>query len=121
MPTARPQRKTIRLPNYDYSSEGAYFVTICTEEKAILLCTYSMPAVEGDAPVFHLTPVGRAVDYMIQLIPGIDKYVIMPNHVHMIVFNGDNDAPWQKRSNSSNPISPASWAAPSGSAAIMSM
>ena len=91
MHTDRPQRKSIRLPNYDYSSEGAYFVTICTAQKAKLLCSYTMPSMEGDAPVFHLTPIGRAVDDMIRLIPGIDKYVIMPNHIHMIILNGVGD------------------------------
>ena len=91
MPTDRPQRKTIRLPNYDYSSEGAYYVTLCTEGKASILCDYTLPAMEGDAPVFHITPLGRAVDEMIRKIPGIDKYVIMPNHVHMIIFNGPSD------------------------------
>ena len=97
MPTDRPPRKTIRLPNYDYSSEGAYFVTICTEGKANILCQYSLPALEGDAPVFFPTQIGRAVDDMIRRIPGIDKYVIMPNHVHLIVFNGTNDASLAKK------------------------
>ena len=97
MPTTRPQRKTIRLPNYDYSSEGAYFVTICTQGKAKILCNYSMPALEGDAPEFHLTPIGRTVDDMIRLIPGIDKYVVMPNHVHMIIRNKSEDASLAKK------------------------
>ncbi len=52
---------------------------------------------EGDTPVFFPTPVGRTVEDMIRRIPGIDKYVIMPNHVHMIVFNGDNDASLAKK------------------------
>jgi hypothetical protein len=91
MPTDRTQRKNIRLPNYDYSSEGAYFVTICTDRKEKILCHYTMSKMEGDAPIFHLTPIGRTVDDMIRLIPGIDKYVIMPNHVLLIVFNDDNE------------------------------
>ena len=33
-----PKRKPNRLKNYDYSSIGAYFVTICTEEKRMTLC-----------------------------------------------------------------------------------
>ena len=91
MKNDRPQRKTIRLPNYDYSREGAYFVTICTEGKAKLLCSYTRPAMEGDMPIFRLTPVGQTVNEMLRLIPGIDKYVIMPNHVHLIVFNDGSD------------------------------
>ncbi len=34
---ALPQRKSIRLKNYDYSSNGAYFVTICTENRKCML------------------------------------------------------------------------------------
>jgi REP element-mobilizing transposase RayT len=97
MPTDRPQRKIIRLPNYDYSSEGACFVTLCTVRKEKILCNYALPALEGDAPVLSLTPIGRAVDDMIRLIPGIDKYVIMPNHVHLIVLNHDNDVSLSKK------------------------
>ena len=97
MPIDRPQRKSIRLPNFDYSSEGAYFVTICTEQKAKILCNYSAPAIEGDAPVFLLTPIGHAVDDMIQRIPGIDKYVIMPNHVHLIILNHPADPPLSRK------------------------
>ena len=31
-----PRRKTIRLPNYDYSTSGAYFITVCTKDKKML-------------------------------------------------------------------------------------
>lgn len=31
------QRKSLRLPNYDYGQSGAYFVTICTKEKRPVL------------------------------------------------------------------------------------
>ena len=37
-----------------------------------------------------LFPNGVVVDELIQKIPGIDKYVIMPNHVHLIVFNDES-------------------------------
>ena len=97
MPTNRPERKIIRLPNYDYSSEGAYFVTLCTEGKAKILCNYTLPKMEGDAPEFFLTPVGRVVDELIRLIPGIDKYVIMPNHIHMMILNSAQDYPLPRK------------------------
>ena len=33
-----PKRKTTRLPDYDYSSPGYYFITVCTKGKQKLLC-----------------------------------------------------------------------------------
>ena len=83
----RPQRKGLRLTGYDYSANGAYFVTICTEQKEKILCRLLPPTTEGEAPRQILTPVGKAVEEMILRIPGIDKYVIMPNHVHLIILS----------------------------------
>ena len=34
-----PKRKDIRLKNYDYSSAGAYFLTICTQNRKNILST----------------------------------------------------------------------------------
>lgn len=34
-----PKRKSLRLQNYDYSSEGCYFITVCTEHRKNLLST----------------------------------------------------------------------------------
>ena len=85
-----PKRKPLRLPQFDYSSPGAYFLTICTAEKQKLLCRIVPPTMEGDAPRIVLFPNGVNVDEMIRKIPGIDKYVIMPNHVHLIVLNDES-------------------------------
>ena len=82
-------RKKLRLQDYDYSTNGAYFLTVCTRQKQKLLCEIQVPVIEGDAPILTLTPVGAIVAAATEKIPGIDKYVIMPNHVHMIVFQED--------------------------------
>ena len=94
-----PKRKQLRLEKYDYSSKGAYFVTICTKDRQPILSEitkniYISSAVgDGalDVPQVSLTPIGIIVEkYLIssERIPGvrIDKYVIMPNHIHVIVF-----------------------------------
>ena len=86
-----PQRKNLRLPHYNYADEGAYYVTICTDHKLQILCNLAPPALEGNEPNCHLTPVGHTVEEMILAIPGIDKYVVMPNHIHMIVLNRPGD------------------------------
>ena len=79
-----PQRKRNRLIGYDYSQPGVYFVTVCIKDRECLLSTF----VGGDAhiaPYTALTAIGRVVEKHIQTIPGIGEYVIMPNHVHMIL------------------------------------
>ena len=73
-------RKAVRLSEYDYATPGAYFVTICTKGRAPILSR-----VVGDDA--HIVPsdYGQVVERYIRSIPGIDKYVIMPNHIHMII------------------------------------
>ncbi len=86
-----PKRKQIRLPDYDYSSPGAYFVTICTHEKRCILSSVAVGAAISRPPEVRLTRYGEIVDLAIQNIASvyphisIDKYVIMPNHVHLIL------------------------------------
>lgn len=83
-----PKRKKNRLRGYDYSSSGAYFITICTKNRA---CILSSVAVGDGSPVPLLKDTGKIVDDYIKLIPKkypfahIDKYVIMPNHIHFIL------------------------------------
>lgn len=81
-----PNRKRNRLKDFDYSSSGAYFVTICTRDKRGLLSQIS--SVGSDAyiaPEVKLTKYGEAAEEYLRRIPGIDRYVIMPNHIHLIV------------------------------------
>ena len=85
-----PKRKQIRLPNYDYSSPGAYFVTICTQEKRCILSSITVG--EGLAPpAVTLSAIGNCVKAQILALPErypviqIDNYVIMPNHIHFLL------------------------------------
>ena len=84
-----PKRKSTRLPKYDYSTNGAYFITICTKEKKEILCS-----IVGEGlcalPSIKLTEIGKTVNEAIEYINNIDdvsvdKYVVMPNHVHMLI------------------------------------
>ena len=83
-------RKPNRLPNFDYSTPGAYFITICTEGRKPELCRI-VGGGAFDAPTVSLSAFGRIVQTYIlsgNNIPGItvDHYVIMPNHIHLILF-----------------------------------
>jgi REP element-mobilizing transposase RayT len=79
-----PRRRSIRLPGYDYASAGAYFVTICAEDR--VRCFGEII----DSQV-HLSPAGEMIDAtwraLVERFPFIDldAYVIMRNHFHAIV------------------------------------
>ena len=81
----QPQRKPNRIPEYDYSQNGAYFVTLCTQDRCKCLST-----IVGDGfPVPK--PIGMIAEEHICQIPekyplvSVDRYVIMPDHIHMLV------------------------------------
>ena len=81
-------RKTPRLKGYDYSSPGAYFVTICTAEKKCLFS--NIVGAIHESPENILTPYGECVRGVIEALPdrfgiSIPKYVIMPNHIHLLI------------------------------------
>ena len=84
-----PKRKPNRLAGYDYDRPGGYFVTICTRNRCPVLRRGAHCAPENEFP--PLTREGRIVETAIQKIeeyhPGVfvDKYVVMPNHVHLLL------------------------------------
>ena len=86
----RAQRKHIRLKQYDYAEEGVYFITFCTKNRAPLL---SHIVGRGDLtpPQVYLTDIGKIVAEIIENTEKVyanitvDNYVIMPNHVHVLI------------------------------------
>ena len=82
-------RKPTRLTEYDYSKNGAYVITICTKDKAKILSDVCRGGV-------LLRPLGNIVENELLDLEKrynviIDKYCIMPNHIHLIIFiNGLN-------------------------------
>ena len=90
-----PKRKPTRLKGYDYSTSGAYFITICTHNRE---CILGEIVGQGLAPAeTDLSQYGKiARDQLLDLenrykSVKIDKYVIMPNHIHVILIT-DNTA-----------------------------
>ena len=86
----RPVRKHIRLKGYDYSNAGYYFVTICVQDGHELLWAEE-PVVGAAFGRPALSKAGLLIDAEIKKIESIyscvriDNYVIMPNHVHMMI------------------------------------
>jgi putative transposase len=88
---AKPQRKSPRLQGYDYSQNGAYFVTICTHERQSLF---------GDVvdDVMQLSKLGLLAETYWHSISEhyptveLDAFIVMPNHVHgILVFTATKD------------------------------
>lgn len=80
------KRKSPRLKGYDYSQDGAYFVTICTYKRQHLF-----GYVDKDG-MMQLNDYGKIVRGCWQDLPDhynnieLDAFVVMPNHVHAIIF-----------------------------------
>ena len=83
-----PNRKNNRLQNYDYRQNGAYFITICTKDRKPILCN-----IVGDDA--HIVPkkYGLILEKYIRNVEEIEKYVIMPDHIHFII-RIDNGTMW---------------------------
>ena len=89
------RRRSIRLPGFDYTRPGAYFLTICTDGRA---CMFG-EVVEGE---MRLNEAGRIVEECWEAIPahfpivGLDVFVIRPNHIHGIAIIAEGrGTPWR--------------------------
>jgi len=73
-------RKSPRMKGYDYSTPTAYFITICTHKKQ---CIFGKPDI--------LNQYGQIAHYTVLELPSlfpcisVDHFVVMPNHVHMLL------------------------------------
>lgn len=93
-----PNRKPMRLKDYDYSQNGAYFITICTKDRQPLLWenVYMNTEYVGADIIrpndVKLNEYGKIVETAILSISkyypncNVDKYVIMPEHIHIILM-----------------------------------
>ena len=84
------KRKHPRLARYDYSTAGAYFITICTQNRKCLL-SYIVGRKLAPAEIQY-TAYGKIAEEQLFLLEKrypclkIDQYVIMPNHIHAILL-----------------------------------
>ncbi len=105
-----PNRKKFRLQNYDYRTNGAYFITICSFSKKCIFgeiisgvdcdCPINQdnPCRDAEAnkirlcgcPKIKYTHLGKIAIEKIKFIEEkykikVDKFVVMPNHIHAII------------------------------------
>ena len=92
----KPARKANRIPNYDYSQSGAYFVTVCTKDRKRILSRLTVGTPVPDCPLdtcpqIRLLKHGEIAEkYINQLNEfydhiSVDKYAIMPDHIHILM------------------------------------
>jgi REP-associated tyrosine transposase len=100
-------RRSIRLPDYDYSGPGAYFITMVTSGRE---CLFG----EIEDGQIQLSAMGQIAEEHWCLIPEhfpsveLGAYVIMPNHVHGIIIIHENGM----AANSPPPVGATHWVAP---------
>jgi putative transposase len=102
-------RKQIRLPNYDYSENGYYFITICSKNRENLFGN-SVGALLACAR--ELSICGQIIERQWLDLPNqyddveLDEYVIMPNHIHgILILNNRSPAGLRAQASSAPTIS----------------
>lgn len=75
-----PKRKRLRLQNFDYSTSGAYFITICTKDRENLFGPVGADSISARM-------IEKTFLEIIDKYNGVDSpiYVVMPNHFHAII------------------------------------
>ncbi|MBE6999166.1 MAG: transposase [Ruminococcaceae bacterium] len=82
----KPERKQPRLSEYDYGTAGCTFVTLCTQDRANL---FQMEPPANDSMGNRV--LRRGLRLLEEHFPGVtvDKYVIMPDHLHLMITIGE--------------------------------
>lgn len=116
-----PERKSLRLEGYDYSEAGYYFVTACAKGRRCIFSSVGcgfpdvsqveegrcmLPSVGRgilDAPQVKLTEYGKQIEETLSFLDAhsehirVDKYIIMPNHIHLILQLSEGGASGKPR------------------------
>ena len=102
-------RKSTRLKYFDYNSAGAYFITICTQNRRCILSEIVGTGVL-DCPYAELTKYGEIADKYIKQISNfyeylsVESYVIMPNHIHLLLIIKDTECVNKEIGQSGTPV-----------------
>jgi putative transposase len=92
VPHQLPNRRSVRLRGWDYTRTGPYFVTVCTNRFVPVLGNIR-------SGVLLPSPVGEVVARRLNELEGhrsglvLDEHVVMPNHVHMVLWLPGDGAP----------------------------
>lgn len=78
-------RKSIRYANWDYRSPGFYFITVCTAGRK---CLFDNLAFAEIVEIFWRQIPNQKTAQHVKL----DAFIVMPNHVHFILYLVDYPA-----------------------------
>ena len=90
------KRKTPRYQGFNYNCVGVYFLTICTQNRRCILSRIVGTGVL-DCPQTELTKYGKIAEKYIRQLNefyhhlSVEKYVIMPNHIHLLLWVKENN------------------------------
>jgi putative transposase len=87
---AKHKRQSIRLQEYDYSAPGAYFITICTHQQQCLFGEIVAGQMELNATGLWVQACWERSPHRFSQLT-LDAFVIMPNHLHGILWLGDEN------------------------------
>ena len=91
------KRKSLRLKEYNYSTNGSYFITICSKDKSNLFCSIDENITNASydnidfSKYIYYTKIGLVIKENIDFVNDkydsikIENYVIMPNHIHLLI------------------------------------
>lgn len=91
------KRKSLRLKEYNYSSNGSYFITICSKDKSNMFCSINENIINASydnidfSKYIYYTKIGLIIKENIDFVNDkydsvkIENYVIMPNHIHLLI------------------------------------
>lgn len=91
-------RKKNRLKGYDYSSNASYFLTVCSDKRKEIFSQIVFDNTVG-ANIVRLSKIGQKIENCVLKIEEIypcvfvDNYIIMPNHIHLILTIDTNRRP----------------------------
>lgn len=81
------QRRRLRLPGYDYSQSGAYFITICTNQRNNLFGTINITTMAVNIAGKIVGDIWKKLPIKFPSII-VDAFIVMPNHFHGIIIVG---------------------------------
>ena len=96
MTSSYPTRRALRLRTYDYSQAGAYFVTLCVEDRRCLFGTITDGTLELNPTGRWIASTWEGLGYRFPAVE-MDAFVVMPNHLHGIVVLGEQPVSAESR------------------------
>jgi REP element-mobilizing transposase RayT len=88
-----PKRKLLRLKDFDYSTEAAYFVTICTRNKEEFFGRVITEKMVLNDPGKMIEEWWKKLEHRYEDVI-LEKYIVMPNHLHGIIMIIRDDIVW---------------------------